>query len=155
MILFFDPHVTMYDITEMSHCFRDVNHPNFFLFFFLFLIKNTLLLPLFAMSQRQPFAHYNNGGNKRKYTSQNLDRLLSRAPPQANFNINYEAYTILIPNYSFGKPTLLPGSGGLMAIAIGKRYVSRGGVYVCVGEDKKVGSMQVTTTTTLSSLLSC
>lgn len=87
------------------------------------------------MSQRQPFAHYNNGGNKRKYTSQNLDRLLSRAPPQANFNINYEAYTILIPNYSFGKPTLLPGSGGLMAIAIGKRYVARRRV-----EDKSGGS---------------
>ncbi|KAG0187507.1 hypothetical protein DFQ28_006262 [Apophysomyces sp. BC1034] len=49
------------------------------------------------------------------------DRLLSRAPPQGNFNVNYDAYTVRIPKYSFGKATLLPGSGGLMAIAIGKR----------------------------------
>ncbi|KAI9243547.1 hypothetical protein BDA99DRAFT_530153 [Phascolomyces articulosus] len=61
--------------------------------------------------------HYNN----KRHTSSQLDRLLSRAPPQANFNVNYDTYNILIPNYTFGKATLLPGSGGLMAIAIGKR----------------------------------
>ncbi|KAI9489290.1 hypothetical protein BDB00DRAFT_843739 [Zychaea mexicana] len=83
---------------------------------------------------RQTFHHFppspsssdkpSSGGSKhysnKRHTSQ-LERLLSRAPPQANFNVNYDTYTILIPNYTFGKPTLLPGSGGLMAIAIGKR----------------------------------
>ncbi|KAI9318740.1 hypothetical protein BX666DRAFT_2026165 [Dichotomocladium elegans] len=41
--------------------------------------------------------------------------------PRANFNINYENYTIYIPNFTFGKPTLFPGSGGLMGMAIGRR----------------------------------
>ena len=63
--------------------------------------------------------HYNN----KRHTSSQLDRLLSRAPPQANFNVNYDTYNILIPNYTFGKPTLLPGSGGHIAFANGKRWV--------------------------------
>ncbi|KAF7721740.1 hypothetical protein EC973_004178 [Apophysomyces ossiformis] len=74
---------------------------------------------------RQPLLPYFTPDNKqrrsKKAVSQNLDRLLSRAPPQGNFNVNYDAYTVRIPKYSFGKATLLPGSGGLMAIAIGKR----------------------------------
>ncbi|KAI7857581.1 hypothetical protein BDC45DRAFT_566037 [Circinella umbellata] len=61
--------------------------------------------------------HYSN----KRHTSSQLDRLLSRAPPQANFNVNYDTYNILIPNYTFGKPTLLPGSGGHIAFANGKR----------------------------------
>ncbi|KAI8145982.1 hypothetical protein BJV82DRAFT_31161 [Fennellomyces sp. T-0311] len=78
-------------------------------------------------SHRQTFHHFppspsdNPKHYNKRHTSQNLDRLLSRAPPQANFNVNYDTYNVLIPNYTFGKPTLLPGSGGLMAIAIGKR----------------------------------
>jgi hypothetical protein len=52
-----------------------------------------------------------------------LDRLLPRAPPPGNFNINYDTFEVRIPNYIFGKAIELAGAGGLMAVSVGKRYL--------------------------------
>lgn len=76
--------------------------------------------------RQAPFFHFPSSSDnkfRRNRQHQNLDRLLSRAPPQANYTVNYDNFTIRIPNYSFGKPSLLAGSGGLIAIATGIRYI--------------------------------
>jgi hypothetical protein len=60
--------------------------------------------------------------NHKNNPKSNLDRPLPRAPPPGNFNINYDAFEVRIPNYTFGKAVELAGAGGLIAISIGKRY---------------------------------
>ncbi|KAI9029591.1 hypothetical protein CLU79DRAFT_734877 [Phycomyces nitens] len=67
--------------------------------------------------------------HKRK-NSQRTNPLLPRPSFQGNHNINYDTYTIRIPNYAFGQPKLLLGTGGHMAIAHGTRTSDQLSVFV-------------------------
>ncbi|KAL0077410.1 hypothetical protein J3Q64DRAFT_1665729, partial [Phycomyces blakesleeanus] len=81
-------------------------------------------------SHTRPMPHFKTEKSHKRKHSQHTNPLLPRPSFQGNHNINYGAYTIRIPNYTFDQPKLLLGTGGHMAIAHGTRTSDQLSVFV-------------------------